>query len=1494
MGAGFLALLNLALAQQAVDSAQPETASQIMIPAMNPNGPVPPLAWAFNGIKVNNVSLDITSVADLETMLEAVQAAPSVSLSSLPRQQAFGTFWSLQNPYWPPLPGLMHGENIWPLGNGEFIIDDRLTDYAELQAEADAEAALTAAVSPMMRMSMMSSSLASSYAYGNPVYLTNMAASFAYDGSMTASFGIGGGTNFVPYDILMSTNLTIPVASWNWIGIGYTSNNYTFFEQPASLGFYILAKPSKTMTVGIGNDVVGQCDVPYGLTNALQVAGGGGQSIALKTDGTVVAWGANYYGEGVAPTNLTGVGMVSAGWYHNVALLTNGTVTAWGLNIPAIGYNLTSVPANLTNAIVISAQALHTLALRTNGTVVAWGYNTSFGETNVPAGLTNVTAISAGYQFNLVVSNGFVVAWGDNTAGQCNVPAGLSNVVDVAAGTYHSLALLQNGTVAAWGDNLDGETDVPAGLSNVVAIAAGGDPDIDEAYSMALKSDGTLIVWGDDDAVDPFGGLTNVFAIAAGADHALAVRTGPRTPVIALEPTDEYQAAGGNATFDARGAGLYGVTYQWQTNGVNLSGATNADLTLTNVQAAQLGVYDVVVTDNGGMGSIVSSNANFYFVTPPVIISQSPMPTNQVAIYLTNLVLSVVATAPGTNNGFPLSYQWQFNGTNIAGATAASYTVHATANSFGTYSVLVSNAAGSTNAAWQVTVYYPGLLISQQPTNQYQIAGGNVTFVGSSVASNTVTYQWAFDSTNIVGATNASLTLTNVQAAQQGYYNFTVSDGIANLTSSNAYFYLVTAPVINSETLPTNQFVLNNSSLTLNVSASAPGQTNGFPLHFQWQFNGTNISGQTSSNYTFTAVNSGIYSVIVTNAAGSTNASWQVNVVYVGGVIPWGSDAYGQLNASSQLTNVISLAAGKAHGVVALDSGSVTNWGSYWTGTNFVSVAAPPLLTNAIAVAAGSRHDLALKTDGTVVAWGLNDFGQTNVPANATNIVAIAAGGQQSLALLKNGTVLEWGQTNAPIPAGLTNVTAIAAGTNFCLALVSNATVVAWGANNYGQTNVPANLTNVVAVAAGGTHALALLQNGTIVSWGDNIYGETNVPANLTNAMAIAAGDRHSLALLNNGIVVAWGDDTFGQTNVVTGLNKVKLIAGGGDFSLAVQFSKTVSYPVNVSQDLLLIYNTNSVGSTTVENYYLQNRPLVGGANVLGIGCVTNEITTSANFTNQILAPYLNWLNQNPTKHPQYLVLFMDIPSRVDDTAEYYSVQYQLSTEASGIPSFVTSINMNGSNGTNDCIAYINKLVSIGTNYSPGKLIISASAGGYGNTNYYFDDTESGYGGDPLGLAGAQAVIQDGVSSNSVVYTNVNPDCGSLACHITTGSNVAGYLCWGAHSSLGGNYAINGTVQWSGNSGWWIIETVESFNGQRTTGQGNFLEWFSSNAFGGTNYLNTPIGAVSHVEEPDLPGVENSAIYYGLWASKKNFAICAWNARNTPYFQAVGDPFATR
>jgi hypothetical protein len=195
-------------------------------------------------------------------------------------------------------------------------------------------------------------------------------------------------------------------------------------------------------------------------------------------------------------------------------------------------------------------------------------------------------------------------------------------------------------------------------------------------------------------------------------------------------------------------------------------------------------------------------------------------------------------------------------------------------------------------------------------------------------------------------------------------------------------------------------------------------------------------------------------------------------------------------------------------------------------------------------------------------------------------------------------------------------------------------------------------------------------------------------------------------------------------------------------------------------------------------------------------------------------------------------------------------------------------------------------------------VLFSASARGYGNTNYIVDDVNNIYCGNPWVPATTNGLIAAGVSSSAIQFLTGCETGGNNLPHLTNAVNVAGYISWGDHSSLGTNYAINNTIRWSGSSGWWIIRTEESFNGQRyQTGQGSFVEWFSSNAFGGTNYSNTPVGAVSYVEEPGAQATDNSK-YFGLWASGKNFAICAWNSiffdGETPAYQMVGDPFVSK
>jgi len=87
--------------------------------------------------------------------------------------------------------------SVWPHGDGQFILDDKNVDYVAVATAADTIQATPANASGVS-MAMMASSLSTSYAYSNPVYLTNMTATR----SGSVGFGIAGGTNFVPYNIL--------------------------------------------------------------------------------------------------------------------------------------------------------------------------------------------------------------------------------------------------------------------------------------------------------------------------------------------------------------------------------------------------------------------------------------------------------------------------------------------------------------------------------------------------------------------------------------------------------------------------------------------------------------------------------------------------------------------------------------------------------------------------------------------------------------------------------------------------------------------------------------------------------------------------------------------------------------------------------------------------------------------------------------------------------------------------------------------------------------------------------------------------------------------------------------------------------------------------------------------------------------------------------------------------------------------------------------------
>ena len=265
-------------------------------------------------------------------------------------------------------------------------------------------------------------------------------------------------------------------------------------------------------SLGDGTRTNRNLPVAIELYNVSMVSGGL-HSLALKLNGTVVAWGYNLYGQlgdgtttqRLTPTpvsGLTGVTAVSAGRVHSLAVKSDGSVQAWGYNSYGQLGNGTKTNrtspvqvSRLTGVSAVSAGFYHSLAVKSDGTVWAWGSNSTgqLGDGTIAgrlspvkvSGLTGVAAVSAGIYHSLAVkSDGTVWAWGQNTYGQLGdgtttqrltsvKVSGLTGVTAIDAGDYHGLAVKSDGTVQAWGYNWYGQLGDGSTTNRTTPVAVG-------------------------------------------------------------------------------------------------------------------------------------------------------------------------------------------------------------------------------------------------------------------------------------------------------------------------------------------------------------------------------------------------------------------------------------------------------------------------------------------------------------------------------------------------------------------------------------------------------------------------------------------------------------------------------------------------------------------------------------------------------------------------------------------------------------------------------------------------------------------------------------------------------------------------------------------------------------------------------------------------------------------------------------------------------------
>ena len=312
------------------------------------------------------------------------------------------------------------------------------------------------------------------------------------------------------------------VSSWSSMdlpaGLSLNSSNGTLSGRPTQYGTFaatITAHNEFGSTslnwTGEVQTIVSSYDqsaVPTGIGLVIAVVAGAGHNVALRSNGSVVAWGYNNLGQATVPAGLNGVISIAASHYHTLALKNNGTVVAWGDNC----YGQTTVPVGLNGVVAISGGRDFSLALKNDGTVVGWG------RVTVPTGLNGVTSISSNDDRCLALKgNGTLVAWGGYSLEELEVIAGVSGVDSISVGIDHGMALKSDGTVVAWGYGSYGESAVPVGLSGVAAITAGNQ------YSAALKSDGTVVEWGNPSQTRLPAGLRSVTAITSGLGHVLVL-----------------------------------------------------------------------------------------------------------------------------------------------------------------------------------------------------------------------------------------------------------------------------------------------------------------------------------------------------------------------------------------------------------------------------------------------------------------------------------------------------------------------------------------------------------------------------------------------------------------------------------------------------------------------------------------------------------------------------------------------------------------------------------------------------------------------------------------------------------------------------------------------------------------------------------------------------------------------------------------------------------
>src|SRR6267142_2082377 len=348
----------------------------------------------------------------------------------------------------------------------------------------------------------------------------------------------------------------------------------------------------------------------------------------------------------------------------------------------------------------------------------------------------------------------------------------------------------------SWEDNTPGNRDIffarstDSGATFPTPVNLSADSGLSLAAQIAADKNGNInVAWQDHTP-----GISQIFFSRLPADVGAN-----QPPTIVTPPANQTVTAGQTATFSVTDSGTAPLSYQWQENGADISGATSASYTTAATTAQDNGAQFRVMVSNPA-GSATSGMATLTVDSPPTIVTP---PANQTVTAGQMATFSV--TASGTA---PLSYQWQKNGADINGATLASYTTAATTaqDNGAEFRVVVSNPAGSaTSGMATLTVDSPPTILTP-PANQKVVVGQTATFSIKASGTAPLSYKWQKNGADINGATLASYTTPAATAQDNGAQFRVVASNSAGKATSNPATLTVNSPPECSPTLRVSLF----------------------------------------------------------------------------------------------------------------------------------------------------------------------------------------------------------------------------------------------------------------------------------------------------------------------------------------------------------------------------------------------------------------------------------------------------------------------------------------------------------------------------------------------------------------------------------------------------------------------------------------------------------------------------------------------------------------